>query len=253
LGAPRTTEVVEVIDNRGINMEVGNGTGLGDLVLGCWFPEKYPFFVTNWEKINICKLFGRSIETDLLRCSRMLKAYRYDLTHPKINRLDNWRRALNIAGQCERPEAHIPDSAFETADMLADDDFVMLFPFGKKPCRQWPACHWIDLYFLLIDAGECPLVFIREDTKLLPGIRYHWGFDVFVLAALMKKAKKVFTNDSFPAHLSLTLSRPTVIMAGPTDKKCSPCGFKWPMRQACVAGCDALYDISPEEAVATMF
>jgi hypothetical protein len=251
-----------------INFEEGLGTGLGDLVMGCWFPKEYCFYVEDYHKKLICDLFGRNHPKGAnVGAKKMQPAFRSDLSNIKMARLHNWYNTLNLEGELARPQPHISDSGLETAERLhkAHPNATLLFPFAAKKCRMWPLHHWIDLYETLEAEGYNPIMLIPEQTNELTGIKYYWGYSCHVLAALILKAKVTICNDSFPMHLASTLDKETIVLLGPSpdnafwhydmnkikmirsDMTCTPCNFRKPMRQACVAACESLHAITPEE------
>jgi ADP-heptose:LPS heptosyltransferase len=98
--------------------------------------------------------------------------------------------------------------------------YVLLNPGSNEPGRRWPFAHYAALAGRLADAGH-RVVFVGGKDRAAgtvpakPGIVDLTGrTDLPELFDLIKHAKAVVTNDSGPAHVSIALGTPTVVVVG---------------------------------------
>lgn len=253
-----------------INAEHGFGTGLGDIVCLCWFPEA-TFYVERPAKQQIFDLFGRTW-TDQGEIGKPMEgAFHADLNNLRddVPRLTSWKGELGL-NIIKRPKAHISQLATDWAEVAIrrHPKPIMLFPRGNQLNRQWPANYWLDLAWKLKTEGYNPMIMLetKDDQTFKQAPSVWQGYTFELLAALMRRALLVVGNDSFPAHLAGTLGVPTLVLAGPTTPPvydhcpsvemmmshrtpCVGCCYAENFRASCDLGCHALYALFPDEVL----
>ncbi|MBX6425207.1 MAG: lipopolysaccharide heptosyltransferase II [Variibacter sp.] len=152
--------------------------------------------------------------------------------------------------------------------------FVLLAPGSAWETKRWTAegfaavaRHVLDrgLPVVLIGSGKDRLA-CRAVAERAPGVADLCGRTALTeLAAIVRRAAVVVTNDSGPMHLAAALGRPTVSMFGPTDPlwigpygqpdavisaelSCAPCYLRQLRR--CPHGHACMYGLAPEEVIA---
>ncbi|MBN1879987.1 glycosyltransferase family 9 protein [bacterium] len=169
-------------------------------------------------------------------------------------------RSLGIAAADSAMEYRIPQSALadvnrrRVTDRLPDGGYMVICPGGAQNPRDfvkqklWPVDHYYELIKLLESSGIRIIIAGSESDRTyikrildLPGIVDWTGKTTFAqLAALLKSARLLLTNDSAPMHLALAVGCPFVAIFGPSrdqallppvgnfqviraDIPCSPC------------------------------
>lgn len=107
----------------------------------------------------------------------------------------------------------------------AGDPYVVLNPGSNEPGRRWPFSAYLETAAKLLEAGY-RVVFVgtmseNETRDMIRGLK---GGDRVIdlfgqttvpeLLDVMKQAALVISNDSGPAHLSIALGAPTVVVVG---------------------------------------
>lgn len=148
---------------------------------------------------------------------------------------------------------------------------VYMAPFAAFGTRIWPMAHWVDLAWGLRASGYRVLAGLHEDNKEACGsfVKSLWGHPWNQVAAVIRSADLVVSNDTGPAHLAGCLKRPTLVVCGPTeglyeqyetvaevsarpeDYECVGCWFARPrgFRKACDHTCRALAGVDPEGVI----
>jgi heptosyltransferase-1 len=126
-------------------------------------------------------------------------------------------------------------------------EFIAVAPSARWETKRWPADNFIRLANLLLEETGLPCVFVGTDAdayimggsaeKLIPGNVAAFGrTSIMGLAALLKKASVMVTNDSGPMHIAAAVGTPTVALFGPTDpSRTGPYGEKHSVVRT---GCD---------------
>lgn len=97
--------------------------------------------------------------------------------------------------------------------------YVVLNPGSNEPGRRWPHAGYAALARRLLDGGYRVAVIGKGDEDLgelsaLPVIDLSGRTTVAQLMDLLASAAAVISNDSGPAHLSIALGAPTVVIVG---------------------------------------
>jgi ADP-heptose:LPS heptosyltransferase len=107
----------------------------------------------------------------------------------------------------------------------AGDPYIVINLGSNEPGRRWPGAHAAAIFERVLESGH-RLVLIgsenqRPDKEILVPFRDRNGFIDLIgktslseLLDLLKSAAAVLSNDSGPAHLSIALGAPTVVIVG---------------------------------------
>jgi hypothetical protein len=180
--------------------------------------------------------------------------------------------AAAAAGPRALPERKpLPAEAVAWAE--AHRGSVVLVPRCAHAARNWLRSHWLRLEALLADRGfACVVVGSAGDRASLEGFRSpaHCGESPARIAALMRAAACVVSNESGMAHLAGALGVPVVVLAAQLSGKqihgfwprsvqvqgplaCSGCRFTGVnFRPHCGALCASLQAIEPEAVAAAV-
>ncbi len=124
-------------------------------------------------------------------------------------------------------------SDFEIAEKIVNlkNSFICISPSvsKKQKWKEWPEDRWIQLVAGLHKL-DYELVFLgcAYDHEFIEIIKKRSGVQFLnlagkvsltVAAAILQKAKLLVVNDSGLMHLAVSQKTPTVVIAGPTDKK----------------------------------
>ena len=149
--------------------------------------------------------------------------------YPTHEIIRHFRFISAIAGKTIPPEA--PQITWRDQTPPIDDGgpYVVLNPGSNEPGRRWPLAGYASLAKAFRDKG-LRVVFVGRpeerggaeeteqairDTGAGDGIIDMTGkTDLPQLLDLMKHAALVVSNDTGPAHLSIALGRPTVVIVG---------------------------------------
>ena len=110
------------------------------------------------------------------------------------------------------------------------DPFILLSPGSKSDLKRWRATSFSELSDRLHKGKKFPLIFIGEksDEPFIKTVTSSMKepFHSLVgetplpdLAALIRSARLLVTNDSASLHIASLLGTPTVAIFGPTDPK----------------------------------
>lgn len=110
---------------------------------------------------------------------------------------------------------------------------ICMHPGAKDTFKQWPPESFIEIgnrlsqqlgaqIIITGTAAEEPLV--KEIARQIPGAIAAAGvFTLKTLAALLKRANLMITNDTGPMHIAYAMNTPTIALFSPTDPKlCGP-------------------------------
>jgi Glycosyltransferase family 9 (heptosyltransferase) len=248
--------------------------GLGDIVMLSWLAEgartsDKPLTFHRTKDVDLLRLLGMECADDPggLILDPVFQTEVSD--GGRRSRIDYIREFLELTSPPSRPRLRI-----DTEDQLWADDVleslgpsvVLLFPQSLWKTREWPPNYWVDLAWKLKEHGVATLTLMQGDDPRFHNVpHFRWNTSFSRLAALMRRARLVIGNDSFPAHLAGTVGTSTLALMGPTRSTvfdhmdsvqcmtstldCTGCHFKTPFRAACDQGCMSLYRIFPDEVL----
>lgn len=251
--------------------------GLGDIVCFAWLGEgikaagkEVSFYAQDWSS-EVLKLFNQPVTSDPTDAVYTDEGYE---TAVKINSPLNYiqwiAHHLGVTDEPKRPKAY-PKPMERDMGRKASGD-VLIFPHGVWGPRVWPKNYFVELAWMLREAGYKVRIVTKERDYafFMPFpciVGKSWSF----IAAAIQQSKLVIGNDSGPAHLSATLGTKTIAVHGPTqrnriyghlpevigyEKKSLPCAGchclpvykgKTAWRDSCQVGCHQLYRTYPEE------
>ncbi|MDP3790625.1 MAG: glycosyltransferase family 9 protein [Candidatus Omnitrophota bacterium] len=122
------------------------------------------------------------------------------------------------------------------AECNISDPIVVINPGAKSHLKRWTAEGFASVADRLASESSASIVFIgmgedggvvSEVTRRMKGKFYNFTnkTNIRQLAALLKRAKLLITNDSAPLHLGCTMGTRVLAIFGPTDpKKYGPTG-----------------------------
>lgn len=259
-----------------INCESGQFlTGLGDSITISWIAEgskntddPIELFATGTRK-KLLEILGQKVAENAENSIICSDAYRAELNDygqmPRTEYIKQHLKREDI--EIKRPNYKIPEEELNWAKdetKTWGEKIALLFPQTWWSPREWPKNYWIDLAWKLHGKGVKTIMMLHhqeEDYKNIPG--YYYGFSIEKVAAMMKVASIVISNDSMPAHLGGTIEVPTLVLMGPTKTNiieyipniepmisgmldCVGCHFGQPFRAACDKGCMSLYSLFPD-------
>ncbi|MDD5072917.1 MAG: lipopolysaccharide heptosyltransferase II [Candidatus Omnitrophica bacterium] len=110
------------------------------------------------------------------------------------------------------------------------DRFIILNPGGNWDPKRWPAVDFAGLGDRLNEKYKVPIIITgaQKDVELankISGIMKHKPViaagetTIRQLAAIMKRASLVISNDSGPMHIAVSQGARTIAIFGPTDPK----------------------------------
>ncbi|MDH5510028.1 MAG: glycosyltransferase family 9 protein [Nitrospinota bacterium] len=163
------------------------------------------------------------------------------------------------------------DKAWAESD-LPTEPFVAINPNARWAAKRWPLARFGHLCRELQKKMGYRIVIIGGLDDMADGARLallagDWARDLTGktspgrLAALLRRAKALFTNDSGPLHLAVAVGTPSVSFFGPTDpaktgpygpghivlrsgRECSPC-----FKKTCPYNHECMADIQVSTAV----
>jgi ADP-heptose:LPS heptosyltransferase len=130
-----------------------------------------------------------------------------------------------IAGRKIKPETPRIQWRDQAPPVDAGDAYAVLNPGSNEPGRRWPMAGYAGLARRLLDRGVRVVLVGRPDERSdAPAIEDMSKEDGIIdltgrtnlpqLLDLMNHARLVISNDTGPAHLSIALARPTVVIVG---------------------------------------
>ncbi|MAF96113.1 MAG: ADP-heptose--LPS heptosyltransferase [Rhodospirillaceae bacterium] len=145
--------------------------------------------------------------------------------YPTHEVIRHFRFISAVAGRTIEPET--PRIPWRDTDPPPDPGgaYAVLNPGSNEPGRRWPLAGYAGLARRLLDRG-LRVVFVgqpgdRGEDPVIDGIAKEEGIidqrgrtDLAQLLDLMNHAQLVVSNDTGPAHLSIALGRPTVVIVG---------------------------------------
>ncbi len=165
------------------------------------------------------------------------------------------------------PEAVLEAKQRLAEPVLAGKPIIALSPFANSDRKSWPKRHWLELTYMLQEAGH--YVYIVDGpqgnrSSMFPCMRY-WGWPAKKVAALFAFTDLHIGNDSSGSHLAGLLQIPGIVISSQTagwsiygwyktietlqaPGECTEClwrfdrGWKAPCAEACML----LWDLRPK-------
>lgn len=186
-------------------------------------------------------------------------------------------KALGIETVCESPGLYVPKEDEKSALLLmekegAEGSYVAVSPGAKSHLKRWPEDAFAELADRIVGKVGLGVVFVGlgEDAEIVgrickkmkkTAVNLVNKTNLRELAAVLKKAKVVVTNDSAPLHLACSVGSRVLAIFGPTDpdkygptgaydrviKKellCSPCESA-----TCKFNYECMRSITPDEVL----
>ncbi len=124
----------------------------------------------------------------------------------------------------------VPDAAIAAAGEFLStagihgQPHVVFCPGARHFTKRWPADRWAEVGRRLIEEGKKVIIFGAQDEKELvqnisnsvPGSLQLTGQAIPKIAAVMKSAQVVISNDSGLMHLAAGVGTPVIAIFGPT-------------------------------------
>lgn len=146
--------------------------------------------------------------------------------YPTHEIIRHFRFVSEIAGKAIKPEPPHIDWRERPLTLEDGPPYIVLNFGSNEPGRRWPFESYLTIAHRLLDSGF-RVAFTggsdaerakRSDMRRLlnrPGVVDLIGrTDLSLLLDLMKQARAVLSNDTGPAHLSIALGTPTVVVVG---------------------------------------
>ncbi len=145
--------------------------------------------------------------------------------YPTHEIVRHFRFVSAIAGKTIEPAPPKIDWPDRKSDHAPEGNYAVLNPGSNEPGRRWPFASYVKVAEQLLDMGW-KVFFVgtrgeRWDAALLddiarrPGVTDLTGRTSLTgLMDLMKGAGLVISNDTGPAHLSIALGAPTLVIVG---------------------------------------
>jgi ADP-heptose:LPS heptosyltransferase len=188
-------------------------------------------------------------------------------------------RPLGIAGCARQPRIHIPAGDEAAVAAIAEkegltDPVVVINPGAKSHLKRWKPEGFAAVADALIEScgADVILIGLEEDAQAVAEVSRRMKHvcrnfvnrtNIRELAALLKRARLLITNDSAPLHLGCAVGTRVLALFGPTDPakygptgefdavvrrklSCSPCESA-----VCKRNYECLASIDPDEVVET--
>lgn len=249
--------------------------GFGDLCVTAFMSEGskgHDPELIHWAtgaKRTVLEMFGQTIADSPAGSVDTFAAYAVELRQGgAIPRVVSRGHELGITTPPKRPTVTIPAECHRWAaeQHQTGKPLVLVYPHTCYKSREYPAPYWVDLCWLLHEAGYDVRLFEEVRDERYDSVPlYYWGQDWPHMAAMMQRASVVIGNDSGPVHVAGVLDIPALALCGPTtasvfahvpsvqvvtsDASCTGCYFGSPFRAACDQGCRSLYELRPERVV----
>jgi len=145
--------------------------------------------------------------------------------YPTHEVLRHFRFVSTVAGKTIAPEPPRIDWPDRVPAIAADGPYAVINPGSNEPGRRWPFASYVAIAEKLLAMGW-RVVFVgtrgeRWDAALLdeiarrPGVSDMTGRTTLSeLMDMMNHAGLVISNDTGPAHLSISLGAPTLVIVG---------------------------------------
>ena len=128
------------------------------------------------------------------------------------------------------PEQHEIDHLLEQQGIKPHESFIAIHPWTSNPLKQWPSLKFRELAGAV--AQHIPVVFIggAEVRERVSEVRPPHGAVIDLvgrltlrqLAALLRRARLLVSNDSGPVHLAAAVGTPTAVLFGTADPATGP-------------------------------
>jgi lipopolysaccharide heptosyltransferase I len=204
--------------------------------------------------------------------------------HATMHAIDRYLHLAREAGVSIQTPVHFPlpswpdaaqwvDRWWDEAGIQPNETVCVMHPAARWATKRWPAERFAMLadrlmmeqgWRVILVAGAAERAQAESVGRLMhrPPLDLSGRTTLPQLAALLRRAALLVTNDSGPMHLAVAVGTPVVAFFGPTDPRkigpygqghlalqaeidCSPCG-----RQRCVQGLACLNAISVDDAYA---
>jgi ADP-heptose:LPS heptosyltransferase len=169
-----------------------------------------------------------------------IQTFPKDLIHKKERHLHRLH-PLGLQNIKEESYIYIPEEDTRYVENLIKENnitepIVVINPGAKSHLKRWTVDGFAEVADRLANESKASVVFIglgedagvvNEVTHKMKGKFYNFTdkTNIRQLAALLKKAKLVLTNDSAPLHLGCAVLTRVLAIFGPTDpKKYGPTG-----------------------------
>lgn len=137
----------------------------------------------------------------------------------------HFRFVSAVAGKRIDPVPPQADWPGDAPVVEANGPYAVLNPGSNEPGRRWPFASYVKVAERLLDMGWQVVVVgtraerwdaeLLEDIAKRPGVTDLTGRTSLTdLMGLMKNAGLVISNDTGPAHLSIALGAPTLVIVG---------------------------------------
>lgn len=128
------------------------------------------------------------------------------------------------------PEQHDIDHLLEQQGMRPHEPFVAIHPWTSNPLKQWPTANFREVAGALVRRVPVVIIGGPEAQARSAQVRPPHGTVVDLvgrltlrqLAALLRRAMLVISNDSGPVHLAAAVGTPTVVLFGTSDPATGP-------------------------------
>lgn len=249
--------------------------------------EKKTPFGSKWRLLNDVRRERYDLIVDLkhsligwLGGARYRNAYGRPVARTLHKALRHLTALKGLAGPVKSAKAfiHIPEAAERSLRKKLEDfagtdpdgeRWIVAAPGSKSDIKKWPPEHFARLLDRLALADGCRIVLSGDERERAdsgrvlsqmtqPALDLSGRTDLGELAALLRTAKLLISNDSAPLHLADALETPALALFGPTDPRkygprsprslvarnrvfCSPCE-----RAQCRFGHECLSELSPD-------
>lgn len=125
--------------------------------------------------------------------------------------------------------------------LLGERPYVILHPYTRRSCKEWPAAHWAELAALLTAQGVRPIFTVApggRDREVAAAITAAGvsasqflpaALSFSALAAVIAGAKAFVGVDTVITHMAAALDLPTIALYGPTmTRHWGPWPNNWP-------------------------
>jgi lipopolysaccharide heptosyltransferase II len=129
------------------------------------------------------------------------------------------------------PERDWADALWNREKIDADETICVIHPAARWKTKRWPAERFARLADRLIVEHEARVILVggadalgaldevREQMKQ-KALNLGGATDLRQLAALLRRASLLVSNDSGPMHLAAAVGTPVAALFGPTDPRC---------------------------------
>jgi ADP-heptose:LPS heptosyltransferase len=157
--------------------------------------------------------------------------------HPELHALEEMNGVLELAGiECAnyRTEFFTSTREAKTIDeklshlKINTGRWILCSPLSRWPTKDWPLLNYVELarrlpadvgiVFTGVAEDQGPIHTALRDLPPNHAVSLVGELSVAEFAELVSRAAAVVTGDSFPMHVAVAQSRPTIALFGPTDE-----------------------------------